>query len=342
MISALNLFSIREASKGFIISLKASNRYSPGYLEVLEAALAMLADFAEENRWPNVSGLTTSHLEEYLGHLASRRKWYGERAPRGPVSQSYVETQYRRLKRFFNWLVSRDHIEKNPLGLIPHPKVDERVISTVSAREAADLLALVDPRIYSTGPRRFRAIRDRAILCILIDTPARKGELGGMTVNDVDLDAGRILVMGKGGRERWMHLGSVTGEALWDYTRARAEVVRWTEALWVDTTGKPMGPHWLRHMLGRLGKRAGIPRLHPHMFRHTFAIAWLRAGESERVLMLEGGWKSRIPSTYFRTLGEEEAARAHQRMSPTDRLGLGSGGYHQSRGGRQGKARGRL
>lgn len=341
MIIARNLFSVREASKGFIISLRASNRYSPGYLTVLEAALAMLADFAEENRWPGVVGLTTAHLEDYLGHFASRRKWYGEYAPKGPVSQSYLETQYRRLKRFFNWLVSRDHIEKNPLDLIPHPKVEERVIPTVSAREAADLLALVDPRLYTSPGLRFRAIRNRALLCILIDTPARKGELAGMTVSDVDLDAGRVLVVGKGARERWMHLGSVTSEALWEYLQLRASVVRRTDALWVDRGGEGMGHDWLRGMLHRLGRRAGIRRLHPHMFRHTFAIAWLRAEESERVLMLEGGWKNRIPPTYFRTHGEEEAARAHQRMSPTDRLGQETGG-HQGRGERRGQARGRL
>ena len=118
-------------------------------------------------------GLTTSHLEDYLADFADRHKWFGEKGPRSTVSQTYVESQYRRPKRFFNWLVSRSHIEKNPLDLIPHPKVDRRVIPTVSDRKIDTLLALVNPKLFDTRSRRFRAIRDRAILIMLIDTPGR-------------------------------------------------------------------------------------------------------------------------------------------------------------------------
>ena len=99
-----------------------------------------------------------------------------------------------------------------------------------------------------------------------------------------------------------------------------------------------MHTDWLYRMLKRLGKRAGVPNLHPHRFRHTFAIKWLEADQPERVLEIEGGWK-RIPDTYFATLGEKHAAAAHQRMSPADRLGQGIRGY-EGRGARQGKAKG--
>ena len=45
-VSGVSLFSIREAAKGFLISLRASNRYAPSYLEVLERALAFLSVYA--------------------------------------------------------------------------------------------------------------------------------------------------------------------------------------------------------------------------------------------------------------------------------------------------------
>ena len=341
MISVHNLFSIREASKGFLISLKASNRYSPGYLEVLESALAYLADYADQHRWPEVSALTTAHLEDYLAAFATRRKWFGERGQRGLVSQSYVESQYRRLKRFFNWLNSRGHIDKNPLDLIPHPKVDQRVIATVPDREIDLLLALVNPKLFDSPGRHFRAIRDRAVLMLWIDTPGRLAELGELSTDDVDIDGGRFLVLGKGGRERWMHIGHVATEAMWDYLQARAERTKGgTAALWVDSEGKAMDSSWLYKMIKRLGKRAGIPDLHPHRFRDTFAIKWIEADQAERVLEIEGGWK-RIPATYFATLGEKHAAAAHRRMSPADRLGQRNGDQPR-RGERQGKIRGRL
>ena len=57
--------SLREASRGFIISLKASNRYSPAYLDTLSRSLAFLAHHAEANGWPEAARITVGHIEEY-------------------------------------------------------------------------------------------------------------------------------------------------------------------------------------------------------------------------------------------------------------------------------------
>ncbi len=130
-ITDLNLFTIREGARGFLISLKASNRYTQGYLDNLELALALLAEFSESQDWPGIPNITTGHIEDYLLYLQRRPRWFGERQTQEPPSQSYIETQYRRLKRFFNWLVQRGHVGTNPLDLIPHPHVDERTVPTV-------------------------------------------------------------------------------------------------------------------------------------------------------------------------------------------------------------------
>ena len=217
-VSGLSLFSVRDAGKGFILSLRASNRYAPSYLDALEAALAFLSSYGEENDWPAVDGVTTAHIEEYLNYLQDRPRWFGQRNDKGkPISQSYVETQYRRLRRFFGWLVERGHTEKNPFALIPHPDVDERTIATVPQDEGADLLRILDPALSRNPSERFRMLRNRAMIYVLWDTPARRAEMASMTVNGLDLDSGLILVMGKGRKERWMPLGAATLEALWEY-----------------------------------------------------------------------------------------------------------------------------
>ena len=65
--------------------------------------------------------------------------------------------------------------------------------------------------------------------------------------------------------------------------------------------------------------RAGVPGLHTHQLRHTYAVTSLREGMPERVLQIVGGWK-RVPETYFRTLGLEDAKRYQAQVSPGDRL----------------------
>jgi len=60
--------SPKEATRGYLISLKASS-YSPRYIEAMELALRLFTDYAEAQRWPEVSQLTASHIKDYLVYL---------------------------------------------------------------------------------------------------------------------------------------------------------------------------------------------------------------------------------------------------------------------------------
>ena len=322
MVRGLRLFqlSVREAARGSSISLDASSRNSPRYIEALDFSPDLLVRYAEEHDWPDVSDITTSHIEEYLAYLKSRPRWFGVRGDNRIPSQSHVETQYRRIKRFFNWLLERGHVESNPVDLIPHPRIDERVIATVNERQATKLLKYRDRRLAKTRRAMFFHVRDRAALLLLFDTPGRRTEIGNLRVDDVDLDDGSIKVLGKGGKERWMPFGSACTEALWDYLRLRREhTVAGIRNLWVDYFGRTISPNWLYRMLKRLSAEAGVSDLHTHRFRHTFAMAALRSGMPEQILRILGGWRT-IPATYFRTLDQEDAKRFHREMSPADKL----------------------
>ena len=114
-----------------------------------------------------------------------------------------------------------------------------------------------------------------------------------------------------------MPLGNTAAEALWEYLGRRKRVAPSHRAeLWVDVRGRGLSePQWLYLLVKRLDTKAGIPNLHTHRFRHTYAMAALRGGMPEHVLMRSAGWK-RIPETYLRTLGLEDAKHFHQQISP--------------------------
>ena len=120
--------SLREAGRGFLISLKASGRHAESYLDSLERTVALAALFAEEHTWPAVKHITTTHIEEYLAYLQTRPRWFGERETTNPrqLSRGHINGQYRRRHRFFNWLVERDYVGTNPLHLIKPPRLDLR------------------------------------------------------------------------------------------------------------------------------------------------------------------------------------------------------------------------
>jgi len=310
---------LRTAGQRFLISLRASNSYSPAYLASLAVTLGLLSAYAEENDWPGVAGITADHIEEYLIHLQERPKWFGTQGE-GNLSQSYIEVQYRRIKRFCNWLTAREHMERNPLDLIKHPRVNERTIPTVSDRDMDKLLALVNPRVAHSSKKQFFCLRNRALLYLLWDTPSRREEIASLIVESVDWDHGAIHVLGKGRKERWMTLSYQTLDVLYEYRDISDAMRSDTEALWVSYAGQPMDAAWVYKMLKRLGKKAQIENLHTHRFRHTYAMNALAAGMQERYLMHEGGW-SKIPETYFRRLGPEHIAERHRELSPVARLG---------------------
>ena len=140
--------SLRAYGKRFLSSLKASNRYSEGYLSCLETTLAMAALYAEEQGWPDVRQITTEHIEEYLAYLQDRIRWFGERTYAEPkkLSKGHINAQYRRLNRFFNWLAQRGPNDENPMASISEPNL----------RRMRDLLTLADPALTRTSAHRFR------------------------------------------------------------------------------------------------------------------------------------------------------------------------------------------
>jgi len=73
------ILTIREAAKGFLISLRSSGGIRATSTKTLENALGLLTTYAGEQDWPGLQGITTSHLEEYLAYLQRRPKWFGER-----------------------------------------------------------------------------------------------------------------------------------------------------------------------------------------------------------------------------------------------------------------------
>ncbi len=163
---------------------------------------------------------------------------------------------------------------------------------------------------------------------VLLSTGARLSEVANLRwtpevpeTNDVDLDAGTMRAMGKERRERIAFLSPKAVKAVDRYLRLRA---RHHSAalphLWLGQKGR-MTNSGLTQVLRRRGRAAGVDRLHPHLFRHTYAPEALSAGMQEGEVMALAGWRSReMLSRYAKSAERERAIAPARRVNVGDRL----------------------
>jgi site-specific recombinase XerD len=237
------------------------------------------------------------------------------------TSPANAHQHFRALKTFFNWLVDEEEIDRSPMRTMKPPTVPETEVPVISEEDLQKLFKACKGTSYADR-------RDTAILALFLDTGLRLSELTERRVEDVDLDLMVIRVLGKGSRWRVVPFGRTCAAALDRYMRAAAKHKKKPlgEDMWLwwgdrGQHGQRLTVWGVRHMLHRRCAEAGIPDLHPHQFRHTFAHLWKVNGGNEDDLMRITGWKSRqMLSRYAASSGAERARAAHAKLSPADRL----------------------
>lgn len=194
---------------------------------------------------------------------------------RAGASHATVSACYRALRVYFGWLVKRGLSPENPLTLVDRPRVPRRRVRHVTLVEFHRVYDGIDGALWADH-------RDRAILVVMFYSGLRVGEVVALAVDDVDLLRNLVTVRhGKGGSDRIVPCAPMLCEPMTDYLTSRPA---WkSSALWLSNDGAggvrgPLTAEGVRVMLRRRCKRAGVRYLHPHLFRHGYAMTLLNAG----------------------------------------------------------------
>jgi integrase/recombinase XerD len=258
-------------------------------------------------RWCSAGGLepaaaTPEKLEEYLWDLKSKNRI----APRS------IFRKMEALKAFYRYLTVEGRVTQEPTRNFKMPHLPARIPQWLSVQEMTALL--------SCPPKDFHIMRTIAVVELFYASGIRISELLGLQLEALNLEQGWILVRGKGGKERMVPVHKRALRVLHDYIGERNRHFAGKGAsseVFLNKFGRKLSRVQIWKDINMIGRLAGIKRkLHPHLFRHTFASHLMQGGADLRSLQEMLGHASLATTQIYTHLERSDLKRLHEKYHP--------------------------
>ena len=211
---------------------------------------------------------------EWAAITASEIQGYAAWCHRNGLGGRSIQRRLSALRTLLDFLVREGRAEHNPARAVHAPRVARRLPRALDPDLVAHLLD-------DDSDTSYEGVRDRAILELFYSSGLRLAEVQGLSLADLDLAAGVVSVLGKGGKRRVVPVGRKARQALerWlQVRRAGPEPV-----VFVTRAGRRIGARTIQERVRRWARRFGV-ELHPHMLRHSFASHLLESSGDLRAV----------------------------------------------------------
>jgi len=266
------LFVAGEADPWFLDEFQASlTSVSDATLRAYRSDIDQFVEWVARQEIESPDDVSRRTLRRYIAAMTTRK-----------LARRTIARKASALRRYFSWLVRSGHLTADPSAGLSAPGSTGRLPRVLRDEE---LIQVLDnpPGTTANDPPAIRS-RDDAVLELLYGSGLRVSEVCGLRPDDLDLARRRVVVWGKGSKQRVVPLSAPAVEALEQWLghgrRVMATAASPSDAVFLNRKGTRLGTRDVRRLLDR---RAPSPT-HPHALRHTFATHLLDGGADLRAV----------------------------------------------------------
>lgn len=217
------------------------------------------------------------------------------------------------VRGFYKFLIHEKKIDANPVANIEQSKVWSRLPDTLNKEEMNLLLG-------APGLKTPYALRDTAMMELMYATGIRVSEIITLTMNNINWQVGYLVVMGKGSKERIVPIGRSAYNCLHEYVNyARSGFVKEqaTNTLFLNKSGRGLTRQGFWKILKKYAMKAGLQKkVHPHIFRHSFASHLLEGGADLRSVQTMLGHADISTTQIYTHITRERLKYIHKKYHP--------------------------
>jgi len=265
--------------------------------------LADLCTYLEESKIENIEDVDFFTLRGFVAMLFDKG-----------LAKSTIERKIACLKSCFAYMQKKNRMDDNPARMLKFPKKEQKAFKVFNIDSVIALLDAPD-KADAAG------MRDALLLELMYGTGVRVSELVGLNVSDVDFGGMRILVRGKGKKERIVPVADMHISMINDYIDMKQDICNGYladhEVLFINKYGDRLTDRSVRRIVEKYLKIAGLPiDFSPHSFRHSYATHLLEGGADLRTIQQLLGHESLTTTQKYTHMNLTELLRVYDKAHP--------------------------
>ncbi len=250
-------------------------------------------------------GLNLSTYSEISSETCSA--WIGSLYSQNNNPRS-IQRHLSSAKGFFRFLKKNNLIQSSPFELVTAPKSSNKLPDVLSPEDVEQLL--------NFKPSNMIEIRDMAIVELMYSSGLRVSETVNINLNDFEENKSFLRVLGKGSKTRLVPMGRYAVNAINEWLIEREKILNNTDALFLNSKGTRLTVRSVQLRLKKMAVKQGLPPIHPHMLRHSFATHMLESSGDLRTIQELLGHSSLSTTQIYTKLDYQHLAKIYDKSHP--------------------------